>query len=273
MKHSKLLALIALMLIGVYFASCGKEKETEMSKMIPADRIVLNGENSELFQVADSAKVVLVPSGKQNAWEIRATIKIQNTKPWTMVKKQSKKPIESISVYSYKGTKYIDKNDTELDFSIENLSSEPFNKVLKSDNTITETVVCNDNSWSSEKNYKRQKAVFERIDGIVINGISLKYEENTSSTSSSSYNSSSTKSSSKNWNKVLDEYEKFVDQYIKTYKKAMNGDMSAMGEYARLLEKAEDLEDDLADAEDELTTAQMNRYMKITEKLSNALLY
>ena len=53
----------------------------------------------------------------------------------------------------------------------------------------------------------------------------------------------------------------------------MNGDMSAMGEYANLLEKAEVLEDDLADAEDELTTAQMNRYMKITEKLSNAILY
>ena len=261
------------MLIGVGFASCGKDKEVEKSKMIPADRIVLKGDDSELFQVVDSAKVVLVPSGKQNAWEIRAIIKIQNTQTWTAVKKQSKKPIEGVSVYSYNGTKYVDKNDTELDFSIESVSSEPFNKVLKSDNTITETVVCNDNSWSSEKTYKRQNSVFERIDGIVIKGISLRYEENANSSSSSSYNSSSSNKSSKNWNKVLDDYEKFVDKYIKTYKKAMSGDMSAMGEYASLLEKAEELEDDLEDAEDELTTTQMNRYMKITEKLSNALLY
>ena len=57
MKHSKLLGLIALMLIGVYFASCSKEKE--MSKMIPADRIVLNGTNSDLFYLdADSVELL-----------------------------------------------------------------------------------------------------------------------------------------------------------------------------------------------------------------------
>lgn len=37
---------------------------------------------------------------------------------------------------------------------------------------------------------------------------------------------------SSDWDKLLDEYEQYVDQYVKTYKKAMNGDMSAMAEYA-----------------------------------------
>ena len=75
-----------------------------------------------------------------------------------------------------------------------------------------------------------------------------------------------------NWDMVLDEYEKYVDQYIKTYKKAMSGDMSAMSEYVKLAEKAQKLADKLEKAEDEMTTAQLKRYAKITEKMSKALL-
>ena len=75
-----------------------------------------------------------------------------------------------------------------------------------------------------------------------------------------------------NWDKILDEYEKYVDQYIKTYKKAMNGDMSAMSEYVKLAEKAQKLADKLENAEDGMTTAQLKRYAKITEKMSKALL-
>jgi len=74
------------------------------------------------------------------------------------------------------------------------------------------------------------------------------------------------------WDKLLNEYEKYVDQYIKTYKKAMNGDMSAMTEYVKLAEKAQKLADKLEKAEDELTTAQLKRLAKINEKMSKALL-
>lgn len=74
------------------------------------------------------------------------------------------------------------------------------------------------------------------------------------------------------WDKILNEYEKYVDQYIKTYKKAMNGDMTAMSEYVKLAEKAQKLADKLEKAEDEMTTAQLKRYAKITEKMQKALL-
>ena len=87
------------------------------------------------------------------------------------------------------------------------------------------------------------------------------------------YRISNTNSSSRNkWDQVLDEYEKYVDQYIKFYKKAMNGDMSAMSEYVKLLEKAEKISDQLEDAQGYMTNAQMNRYLNITQKMSNALL-
>lgn len=74
------------------------------------------------------------------------------------------------------------------------------------------------------------------------------------------------------WDKILNEYEKYVDQYIKTYKKAMNGDMSAKNEYAKLAEKAQKLAAKLENAKDELTTAQLKRLAKINEKMQKALL-
>lgn len=75
-----------------------------------------------------------------------------------------------------------------------------------------------------------------------------------------------------NWDKLLNEYEKYVDQYIKTYKKAMKGDMSAMSEYVKLAEKAQKLADKLDKAKGEMTDAQMKRYLKITNKMTEALL-
>ena len=74
-----------------------------------------------------------------------------------------------------------------------------------------------------------------------------------------------------NWDKLLNEYEKYVDQYIKTYKKAMSGDMTAMSEYVELAEKAQKLANKLEKAEDEMTNAQLKRYAKITEKMTKAL--
>lgn len=75
---------------------------------------------------------------------------------------------------------------------------------------------------------------------------------------------------STNWDAVLNEYESYVNQYISLMKKAQNGDMSAMSDYAKMLEKAERLSDKLDDAEDEMTSTQLSRYMKITNKLANA---
>ena len=74
-----------------------------------------------------------------------------------------------------------------------------------------------------------------------------------------------------NIDKLLDEYEKYVDQYIKVYKKAQNGDLSALTEYVKLAEKAQKLSDKLEKAEDEMSVAQMKRYAKITEKMLKAI--
>ncbi|MCQ2289553.1 MAG: hypothetical protein MJZ74_10715 [Muribaculaceae bacterium] len=73
------------------------------------------------------------------------------------------------------------------------------------------------------------------------------------------------------WTSLLNSYDSYVTKYISCLKKAAKGDMSAMTEYPALLQKAQELNDKLANAQSEMTTAEMNRYLQITKKLSAAL--
>lgn len=61
------------------FASC--DKETEMTKMISADRVEFTGNNSDLFEInADSVMVKLIPIGVNgDEWEVRTILPISNT--------------------------------------------------------------------------------------------------------------------------------------------------------------------------------------------------
>lgn len=91
-----------------------------------------------------------------------------------------------------------------------------------------------------------------------------------SNSSSSSETSGSSSKSSKNWDATLDSYEKYVDKYISYMKKAANGDMNALSEYPSLMKKAEEFNDQMKDAQGDMTAAQWSRYTKITQKLMNA---
>jgi len=68
----------------------------------------------------------------------------------------------------------------------------------------------------------------------------------------------------------LADYESYTDKYIQLLKKANSGDMSAMTEYVSMLEKAQSLQESLSDADDEMTPAQLQKFMKIQQKLINA---
>lgn len=93
------------------------------------------------------------------------------------------------------------------------------------------------------------------------------YVNDEEDTDDSDDTTTSSNSENAKWDSALDEYEKYVDQYIVLYKKAMAGDISALASYANLLENAENLAEKLDEAEDEMTVEQLNRYMDITQKL------
>lgn len=78
-------------------------------------------------------------------------------------------------------------------------------------------------------------------------------------------------SGSSNWDSILNDYEKYVDDYIKVIKKANNGDMDALIDAASMLETAQSLSEKLENAEDDLSSTQLSRYAKITSKIATAL--
>ena len=97
--------------------------------------------------------------------------------------------------------------------------------------------------------------------------------KSTSSTSKEASKSTKTKSStntSNEWDTILKDYEKFIDQYIVLYKKAAKGDMSAMSEYPGIMNKANNLGNKLANAKGNLTSSQLSKYTKLQEKLVKA---
>lgn len=75
---------------------------------------------------------------------------------------------------------------------------------------------------------------------------------------------------SADWDSMLDSYEQYVNKYIALLKKASNGDMTAMAEYAGLMQKAQELSDKMNGAQGDMSASQWARYMKITTKMTTA---
>ena len=80
----------------------------------------------------------------------------------------------------------------------------------------------------------------------------------------------SSSSASQDWDALLNSYEQYVDKYISYMKKAAKGDMSALSEYPALMEKAQDFSNKMSGAQGDMSASQWARYMKITNKMTQA---
>ena len=271
MKKTGLFGLVVLMLLAVAVTSC--QKKTELSKMIPSDRVTINGKNSNLFEIEeDSVKVMLVQVGVDgDKWEVRTNLPLKNTTPWSKIPGSDPNLdnfIYGINIYA----NYVDKNDSELDLSVQT-DYQSGETLLKSEEIVTGNVPIIEYSFGN-KSYEKQKAYFDHIDGAVLTvELSWAHKANASSSGSSSLSSGSTSSSSQDWNKMLDDYEKYVNEYIKLVKKLSNGDKSVESQVDKYFWAADDLEDDLEEAYNsgKMSSAQKKRYDKIEEKFTDAV--
>ena len=241
--------------------------------MIPSDRVTINGKNSNLFEIEeDSVKVMLVQVGVDgDKWEVRTNLPLKNTTPWSEIPGSDPSldhSIYGINIYA----KYVDKNDSELDLSVQT-DYQSGETLLKSNEIVTGNVPIIEYNFGN-KSYEKQKAYFDHIDGAVLTvELSWAHKSNASSSSSSSLSSGSTSSSSQDWNKMLDDYEKYVNEYIKFVKKLSKGDKSVESQVDKYFWAADDLEDDLEEAYNsgKMTSAQKKRYDKIEEKFTDAV--
>jgi len=84
---------------------------------------------------------------------------------------------------------------------------------------------------------------------------------------------SKTVDESKNWDKFLEDYEDYVDSYLKLYEKAKKGDQSAVAEYPALMQKANDLQQSITEAQQDnkLSAEQLTKFANIQNKMLQAI--
>lgn len=168
-----------------------------------------------------------------------------------------------------------DKNGTPLaDFK-------DINSEYSSDGILKDMMTNKSENWISFSigTYRGLK-VPETAATFFITSKQIEKREDSSSTSTSSSSDTNTdsdsesvsSSDSQDWDKVLDDYEDYVDKMLKVMKKLKNDDLSAMTEYPAMMEKAKDLEGSLKKAQKSksLSSKQINRMMKIQTKMLQA---
>lgn len=249
--------------LAALLVSCGGNKKPE-SLMVTPETTEIKGALKGCYEVVQKDYTI-----KNNGWSDVLNVELKRTDkelPFDVQK------ATSFSVYQDGkpihvgfGIELTDENGEVVE--ITNANGSGLSGPYSSDDIISalnlnpgETGIVR---WSVDMD--NEPAAF-RITSAVDEGSSSS-SSTSESTEKSSY--SSGKSSSSDWSSVLDRYENYVDRYIAAYKKAMNGDLSAATEYVSLLEEAEELSDELDSASDEMTSAEINRYMRITQKMTS----
>jgi len=117
-------------------------------------------------------------------------------------------------------------------------------------------------SLTSCRNNKTEKET-------ALDEIATKYET-VSETEENTTEVATTSKGEDNIDANLKSYAKYVDQYIILMKDVKNGDTSAMTKYSEYMEKANTISDKMEKTENEMTPAQMTKFLKIQAKLTQA---
>ena len=83
-----------------------------------------------------------------------------------------------------------------------------------------------------------------------------------------------TKPLNNKWDKCLDDYNNYLKEYIKHYKKSINGNSLSLSKYPYMKAKSEELQKRLTDAQKKslLTKKQIKRIAKIQTQIVNSCL-
>ena len=277
MKVLKYLSFAVLLLC---LASCGKGDENSVTLKVEAEL----GPLADYIKVTDQEVVVKMSDEKEDSEDYKV---IQSSLALEVIKSVAAQysfdfevevldkdrveiatlpdfDIESISDYDngefnyvlYAGTvrAQMERKRKVAEFTPED--QEKWNKILKEGAYI---VIKPRNSDEKFVEYKGKSSNTE----VIESSSDTNTEDDDESISSSS-------KSSADWDSMLDSYEQYVNKYIALMKKASNGDMTAMAEYAGLMQKAQELSDKISGAQGDMSASQWARYMKITTKMTTA---
>lgn len=264
--------------ITLVMASCGGSED---SVKFESDTIMYNGEPTlEIVDATLTMESTECRSGAVTFTEDRPVLRVT----FKVVKKVEEKVIRgylSFQAYDADGSRL--KN---LKFSAGDIEQEKkLGELLNKEVGTTETIKFGPN----KRGERYMNFEVEKLDMFKVKyELSLYTQQNeddynnkylsTSSSDDKEVDSSesgdeevdSSKSDDENWDATLDSYEKYVNDYISLMKKAKNGDMDALSEYPSILENAQKLSEKLQNAKGSMSSSQLSRYVKITNKMTQA---
>lgn len=266
----KLFNLFAICLCAIAFlAFCGGPKDA--TKELEISNAEVLGDSADVVSIVDGTYTLVgvVPT------DITQTLSIK-------IKLRLERPIQDKDLHiSGWNLEILDKNGTSLLDKLILKDSED-SKLLK---FVTEGKEGEEKEFTfqySIANGDLYKKIMNDAANINLKDVSFYKEQYYSSESSEVTDEETTDTdsntdvesddiSSNNVDEILKTYSEYVDKYIKFMKKAANGDLSAMTEYASLLKKAQEFDEKLKEVKGDMTTAQMNKFLEIQKKMLSAM--
>lgn len=265
----KLFNLFAICICAVAFlASCGGPKDA--TKELEISNAEVLGDSADVVSIVDGTYTLVgvVPT------DITQTLSIK-------IKLHLERPIQDKDLHiSGWNLEILDKNGTSL---LDNLTLKDGedSKLLK---FVTEGKEGEEKEFTFQydiANGDLYKKIMNDAANIDLKDVSFykeqTYDSNESSevaddeVADSDTDVESDDISNSNVDELLKTYSEYVDKYIKFMKKAANGDLSAMTEYASLLKKAQEFDEKLKEVKGDMTTAQMNKFLEIQKKMLSAM--
>lgn len=252
MEKVNIIIAVAMLATGIMLSSCDNKKQLKMSPQ----SIEISGDLQGCFEVVD--KEIIATEGRWSLWnvEMRRTDK---PFPWE----------DDITLAKFSET-YVDgRSYCRVGFGLETFG-EDGNLIAKRSATATglSGPYSGDDILDLLK-LKPNETGFIRWDGTKEENVKGKITFRITS-ACEIIEGRGQVTATNDWDKVLDAYENYVDRYIACLKRIAGGDMDAMPQYAKLLEKAEELGEQLENASGSMTTKQVNRYTRINKKMLEA---
>ena len=262
----KVLKCFMMVILTVCLASCGSKKSSDSKTSIDVtvDNTTIGGKLSQYFSLEDKTyKYQKVEEGEWGYDDVTVELKCIQPLP------------ENLRAYI--GVEVLDENGTIISAGKADYNSFNDYEVLRQatpGQVVTVKIINRESLGENTPAKIRLSSIVEEEEEPSGSSSSSESSDDSSVSSEDSSDEdesiSSSSTSSKDWDSMLDSYEEYVDKYIVLAKKAAKGDMSAMAEYAGLMQKAQELSDKINGAQGDMSASQWARYLKITTKMTKA---
>lgn len=264
----KLLAIfVAILFASCFLTSCGSE---DGPGTVTPERINITGGLSEYLEVVDNEYEISYYFGGNLSIKVRALKTISKEELENMefnltatILKDDGMPISGASAFQLdynSQTNLINllkHGHGEEILLFTSMLGDGFRQEHISDSkmfTISSSMNKKETPTTAEYNYDSPDSSDEVYD---------EFEE--------TYGRNENRSKIEDWDAVLDSYEQLINKYDSLLRKLKNNDNSAYDEWAEVVEQSSIFTEKLENADDDLTSEQMNKFVRLQTKLTKVI--